>query len=165
MNYANGRTLHNESESAVVSDDRAGSGRGLQRVSTIYSKPVWPTEEKTDPKEHKYANPVTFSANHHRQRIESGEYSYAYQHHVCPRKESDGKASSEKDSRVYQQMGMGDYIHMYSKPSLVLASTPPLPHSSASAEERGYQQLDKETLDSSSTYTKPVQVPATTDTV
>ena len=42
------------------------------------------------------------------------EYSYAYQH---PSQQSEGM---DKGSKYYQQLRMGDYMHMYSKPSPLL---------------------------------------------
>ena len=45
-----------------------------------------------------------------------GEYSYAYQH---PQQQSE---EMDKGNKGYQQLGMGDYMHMYSKPSPLLVS-------------------------------------------
>ena len=109
-------SLAYESSSKSENGDDAGSGTALKRNSTIYSKPVWQTEQKSDkPKDHNYAQPVTLPVDERPQ--DTGEYSYAYQHHKHPQQQSE---RMDKGNKGYQQLGMGDYMHMYSKPSPLL---------------------------------------------
>ena len=121
-----------ESKNGVDAD----SGTALKRNSTIYSKPVWPTQQvnSDNPKDHKYAQPVTSSADKKLQ--DPGVYSYAYQHQFHPTQQP--PEEMDKKSKGYQQLGMVDYMHMYSKPSPLLGnlSRPNNPSANAKAEKQ-----------------------------
>lgn len=143
----NGEAVHND---GPTNEYISGSRKEVKRISSIYSKPVWVTEQsKVDPENNKYANPV--SPDKEEQRG-SGVYSYPYMH---PPQGSKGADGTQNRSNGYQKLGDGDYMHMYSKPSPLLVSRATQPTS----EEEEYEQmiLNRETPSVPHPYTEPLQ--------
>ena len=142
---------YNTKESGVE-EGSSRSKSGLNRVSTLYSKPFWPSDQQQDMdviKDHHYA---TIPAEQNDQTV----YSYAYQHHMKSEVQLAQMKQEKNGKGIYQDLGTVDYIVMYSKPSPLLVNserniTPP-----AHIDEMKYKELSTATLNPPSIYTNPI---------
>ena len=83
-----------------------------RKVKLIKPKPICLTQQENsdNPKDHKYVQPERLQ--------DPGVYSYAYLHQFHPTQQQ--PKEMDKGNEGYQKLGMGEYMHMYSKPSLLL---------------------------------------------
>ena len=72
---------------------------------------------------------------------DQGAYSSVYQHHNHPQQQSE---AMDEGSTDYQKLGMGDYMHMYSKPSPLLVGNESRENASSADKGEDHPQQSSE---------------------